>query len=146
MKKLFLIAIVFLSCVSVNAQDLEWGTNYKTVLQKAKSNKKPILVYFSGSDWCKPCIMLKKDLFDNVAYKKLLLNYNLLYVDLPQNRDLVSEDQYNHNKGVMNQLNSKKKFPAVVILNRRGKEKDRISGYSGKDQLPYYIQFLNKEK
>ena len=43
--------------------DVNWQTDYKSVLKQAKKDKKNVLVYFTGSDWCPPCKMLKRDLF-----------------------------------------------------------------------------------
>jgi len=45
-------------------EDSKWLTNYETALKKASKQKKNILMFFTGSDWCPPCQMLKKDLFD----------------------------------------------------------------------------------
>ena len=34
---------------------LNWMPNYKKALKKSKKERKPVLIYFTGSDWCGPC-------------------------------------------------------------------------------------------
>ena len=74
MKKLFFL---FLLCVSFNgfSQDeeeysnLNWLTDFDSAKKESSSTKKPILMYFTGSDWCGPCKMLKKDFFNTEAFE-----------------------------------------------------------------------------
>lgn len=125
--------LLMLLFVSVNAQQksqLNWLTNYELVLKKAKKNKKPILVYFSGSDWCSPCKRLKKDLFDSEKFTGISKQYNLLYVDIPQKMDVISKKQYDYNKQLLQKLNPNQVFPLVMILNKKGKIKKEKKGYS----------------
>ena len=141
-KFIFYILIVFSFYGYAQIADSQWQTDFLKVKSLSKKNKKPILVYFSGSDWCAPCKKLKTDLFENESYETLLSSYNLLYVDIPQNRDLIGESQYDKNKKLMTKYNSDKKFPTLVVLNKRGKEIKRMSGYFNEDQLMYYVNFL----
>ena len=34
---------------------LNWSPTFKEALKKSKKEKKPVLIYFTGSDWCGPC-------------------------------------------------------------------------------------------
>ena len=47
---------------------LTWQTNYDDAVKLAKKKKKPLLVFFTGSDWCGPCKMLHADLFENEEF------------------------------------------------------------------------------
>jgi thiol-disulfide isomerase/thioredoxin len=38
----------------------DWKTNFELVKKEAASQSKPIVLVFSGSDWCAPCIKLDK--------------------------------------------------------------------------------------
>jgi len=60
------LLVLILLCVSVQSfsQDDEYSNiNWLTDLEEAKkesaTSNKPILIYFTGSDWCPPCKMLK---------------------------------------------------------------------------------------
>ena len=56
-------ALVFVSWLAVNlrAQDEEaWSTDAKAATTQASLEKKDMLLLFTGSDWCPPCIKLDK--------------------------------------------------------------------------------------
>ena len=43
--------------------------NYQDALAMAKKENKHILMIFSGSDWCRPCIRLKTSILDNKKFQ-----------------------------------------------------------------------------
>ncbi|ADY30535.1 MULTISPECIES: thioredoxin family protein [Cellulophaga] len=124
--------------------DVEWNTDYETVLKKAKKADKNILVYFTGSDWCGPCKMLKKDLFATAEFKEISENYELLYIDIPRNNDLLTEKQLKHNMDLMAKYNKKGVFPNLKILDSKGREKGALHGYSMNGEVQHHIKFLKK--
>ena len=126
--------------------DLDWQTDYKTVLKQAKKDKKNVLVYFTGSDWCPPCIKLKKDLFETEAFKELSSEYILLYVDIPRNKDLLTPEQYANNKSLLPKYNKKGVFPLMAVLSPNGVLLDDYSGYSMNGEVQYHLDFLKKNK
>ena len=125
---------------------IDWQTDYKTVLKKAKKDKKNVLVYFTGSDWCPPCKMLKKDLFETNDFKELSNNYVLLYVDIPRNKDILSPEQYSKNKALLPKYNKKGVFPLMAVLSPNGVLLDDYSGYSMNGEVQYHLDFLKKNK
>ncbi|MBT8187760.1 MAG: thioredoxin family protein, partial [Croceitalea sp.] len=52
-----------MSNIDINDDNVQWLTDYDLAMGEALLKKKNVLVYFTGSDWCGPCKMLKKDLF-----------------------------------------------------------------------------------
>jgi len=149
MKSLYIL-FAFLSAITNTSDDLKveegWLTDYDSAISLAKKEKKNVLVYFTGSDWCSPCKMLKKDLFESEDFKKLSEEYVLLKVDIPRNKDLLTPEQYSHNKGVLSKLNKKGIFPLLVALSPRGVLLDEYSGYSMNGDVRYHLEFLNKNK
>ena len=150
MKKFF---ILILLPIFLNAQaefevvkDSKWLTDYDKALNEAKKESKNVLVYFTGSDWCPPCKMLKTDLFESVEFKELSEEYVLLYVDMPRNRDLLSPEQMAHNKEVMGKYNKKGVFPLLKIINAKGNALDEYSGYSMNGKIQYHLKLLKKYK
>ncbi|MDP5229613.1 MAG: thioredoxin family protein [Cellulophaga sp.] len=148
MKKLLILLIFPLV---LNAQgDLKtadkkgWITNYDQAIKKANKEKKNVLVYFTGSDWCQPCIALKKDFFETDAFNKYSEGYVLLYIDIPRNRDLLSADQLKHNKELASKLNKKGAVPMVAVINKDGGELGAMSGYSMNGEIQYHTKFLDK--
>ncbi|WP_273276569.1 thioredoxin family protein [Maribacter polysiphoniae] len=127
-------------------KDTKWLTDFEKALKVAKKDHKNVLVYFTGSDWCPPCKMLKTDLFDSAEFKALSKDYVLLYVDMPRNRDLLSPEQRQHNKDLLKKYNKKGVFPLLKIVNAKGKALDEYSGYSMNGEIRYHLDLLNRYK
>lgn len=127
-----------------SVDNTKWLTDYDTAISKAKKQKKNVLVYFTGSDWCPPCKMLKTDFFDTNEFQELSDNYILLYVDVPRNKDLLSEKQLVQNKELLTKLNKRKVFPLLKVLDSKGKVIDEVSGYSMNGVIDSHINLLKK--
>ncbi len=124
----------------------KWLTDYTDALRVAKKENKNIIAYFTGSDWCPPCKKLKTDLFDSEEFIAIADDYVLLYIDIPMNKDLLSADQLQHNKELSARLNKKKSVPLIKILNKKGKELDKYSGYSMNGNTSYHLKMLKKHQ
>jgi thioredoxin-related protein len=61
MKKIIVLALLILGSMSVNSQELKWETNFEQASQLAMKTKKPLLMFFTGSDWCGWCIRLQNE-------------------------------------------------------------------------------------
>ena len=46
-----------------------WETDFDNAKKQAEKEHKLILLNFSGSDWCIPCIRLRKEVFENTTFK-----------------------------------------------------------------------------
>lgn len=143
---LFFILPFFLLGQNENRTDRQWLKDYDEALKVSKEENKKVLVYFTGSDWCPPCIRLKRDLFDTEEFAELAQDYVLLYVDIPRNRDLLDAEQWRHNQKLLNSLNRKKVFPLLTVLNAKGKVLDNYSGYGMTGEIGYHLKFLEKNK
>ncbi|WP_298486356.1 thioredoxin family protein [uncultured Maribacter sp.] len=142
---LFLLLFPVLLCAQSTIEDsadAKWLTNYDKALKKSKKEDKNVLIYFTGSDWCPPCKMLKSDLFETSEFKSLADNYILLYIDMPRNQDLLSKEQYNHNKELLPKLNKKGVFPLLKIINSKGAVLDEYSGYAMNGEVKYHLDLL----
>ena len=141
-----LIALIF-TVFPLQAQEQEtlpWLTNLEKAKKIAKKESKPILLYFTGSDWCAPCKMLKEDFFNHQDFKTLSKELVLVMIDYPRRVDIISEEQLVYNKEIIAALNPEKTFPKLLALNHRGKEIDKISGYSSLRDTTHHFTFLNK--
>ena len=65
MKKIILtfFLLIGITTKAQTSKNVIWYKNIEKAIEKATKENKQILVYFSGSDWCKPCIELKKKVF-----------------------------------------------------------------------------------
>ena len=69
MQKLVFLFLVLIS-TTISAQDsqLNWLLDFDRAKNISKEQDKPILVYFTGSDWCGPCKRLKADFFSSEGF------------------------------------------------------------------------------
>lgn len=118
---------------------LDWIPTYDEALERSKIEKKPVLIYFTGSDWCGPCILLDKELFHTEKFKQLsdeaLL---LLEVDSPRNQTLLSQDKISENLYLKNKYKVQS-FPTLVFVNHKGKKIAEKKGYI---MTEYYYPFI----
>lgn len=147
MKYLLIIAFLGLS-TSTYAQDndisLNWLTNVEEAQKISKKTNKPILLYFTGSDWCSPCKLLKKDFFDSDEFRKKSEEFVLVMIDYPRRTDIITPEQFAYNKSIVAKLNRSRTFPKLLILNHNGKAQDEISGYSSLRDTSNHFAFLNR--
>jgi len=64
-----------------------WQDRYSDALELAKSGDRPLVVVFSGSDWCGPCIRMKKKILDSEEFTEHAgENYVLYNADFPEKK------------------------------------------------------------
>jgi thioredoxin-related protein len=143
MKILLSLALVFGSMVFVHA---DWTTDYKAALTQAKAQKKLVLLDFTGSDWCPPCMLLEKEVFTEKAFKDFAdKNYILVRVDFPQGKELP-DDLKKQNDDLATRFNIEGP-PTLIVLDAEGKELGRQLGYragSGPEAVIAQLKRLNK--
>lgn len=104
-----------------------WQTNLKTAAQMARKLDRPILMNFTGSDWCGWCVKLKKEVFDTKEFKEYASkNLILMEVDFPRSKKQPAKLK-KQNKALAAQYKIKG-YPTVIIVNSKGKEIAR-TGY-----------------
>jgi len=119
--------------------ELNWIPTYKEALKKSRKERKPVLIYFTGSDWCGPCKILDKNLFNTEKFKAIAdKNLILLEVDIPRRIDLLSPKQMRHNKNIQ-EIYNVRSFPTLMIVNHKGKKIAEKKGYI---LIEYYYPFL----
>jgi len=105
----------------------KWVTNYEAALETAKKTDRPVLVNFTGSDWCSWCIKLHKEVFSQdefIAYAKE--NLVLLKLDFPRSIPQTAEEK-SANAKLSNQYGVQG-YPTILLINSEGKEIAR-TGY-----------------
>jgi len=113
---------------SGDSNETEWLTNVDEAREMAETTGRNILMSFSGSDWCIPCMRLQKDLFDTGEFNSFTDQHLiLLKLDFPsRKKNLLSEEQVKHNEALAEQYNKKGSFPLVVITDAEGHVKGHM--------------------
>jgi thioredoxin-related protein len=103
------------------AAEATWLTNFETAQARARSEKKLLLIEFTGSDWCPPCIMLGRQVFSQPEFKDYAAQHLvLLEVDFPRTKELSAE-QKAANEKLADQFGIDG-FPTVIILDSTGRK------------------------
>ncbi len=117
MKLILLASAIFLSFSFTT-----WEPDFAMAKQEAKQKHQLILLNFSGSDWCGPCIRLKKEIFQSTVFSSFadsnLICYN---ADFPRNKkNQLDKKVIIQNESLADQYNPDGKFPFTVLINEEG--------------------------
>ena len=118
---LSLVLILGFSCGGLQAAGINWYTDYNKAETAAKQENKPLLLFFTGSDWCGWCKKLDKEVFKQAEFAKLAGNkYIFVELDFP-NRGNQSEAIKAQNKRLCAQYRVEG-YPTVILLSPAGKK------------------------
>jgi thioredoxin-related protein len=119
-----LLSILFFSLLS-------WMGDFSQAQKDASTQQKLILLNFSGSDWCGPCIKLKHDVFESEAFGQYAQNKLVLVrADFPRlKKNQLPADQQARNDQMAERYNPNGKFPLTVLINSQGKVLREWEGY-----------------
>lgn len=108
---------------------LEWLTDYEIAKQEAGSNEKYIMLYFSGSDWCKPCIQLSKNILDTETFSDYAKgNFVPVKLDFPKmKKNRLSKKKVIDNEDLAEKYNPNGVFPLLVFLDKN----EKMIGFTG---------------
>jgi thioredoxin-related protein len=110
---------------------IPWLTNFGDAKIAAEQEHKMILLNFSGSDWCGPCIKMKKEVFDSEAFNTIASKSLILVrADFPRaKKNQLSKEQTKHNEALAEKYNPLGKFPFTVLLDTNGNVIREWDGY-----------------
>ena len=136
-KVFFLVAFFSINLISINIlsgqlENDNWYVNIEEASINAKANQKNILMIFSGSDWCRPCMKFKQNVLTTDVFADYI-NENLivLYLDFPaKKKNKLGKEQKQHNEKLAEMYNKQGSFSKIVLLNNSGDYLTDIS-YNG---------------
>jgi thioredoxin-related protein len=139
-------AITWLASVTVGVATLSasafattlegWTSDLDKAFERAKAENKSVLVEFTGSDWCPPCIAMRKNVFSkrefiDVASK----NFILVGIDLPKGDKALREK----NEPLAEKFKVEG-FPTIILFTPEGVEFTRFFG----SEFPRTEDFLGR--
>ncbi len=91
MKKLALV-LLMIGSFTATAQDQVWYDNLDKAMEVSNKTKKPMMLFFTGSDWCGWCIRLQKEVFKTPEFTSWAKdNVVLVELDFPRRKQLAPE-------------------------------------------------------
>jgi thioredoxin-related protein len=140
MKNVFKIVILLISFSAMAQEKLTFDQS----ITKAQTEHKNVLLFFSGSDWCAPCVKFKKFFVDSEQFKNFSSEKLVVYnADFPrQKKNQLPKEVAAENGKLAEKYNSKGQFPMILLLNEKG---DILKKW---EQLPSETleQFIEKLK
>lgn len=115
MKSKIIIALFLLITSLSNAQELVWHTDANKAITESNKSKKPMLLFFTGSDWCGWCIRLQKEVFSQPDFKKWAKdNVVLLELDFP--RRTVQDENLKIQNAQIQQVFGVRGYPTIWFV------------------------------
>jgi thioredoxin-related protein len=134
----FLVPFFFLSFA-------QWHYNLDEAKQIAKKDHLHILLNFSGSDWCGPCIRMHDEIFESDVFKKMAdTELVLVNADFPRKKkNQLSQQQQEINNAMADHYNSQGKFPYTLLLDANGKVLKDWDGFPNEDPEAFIAEVRN---
>jgi protein disulfide-isomerase len=129
MKKLLLtiISTLAFSAFAV-AGESGWLTDYAAAKKQAKDEGKPILLNFTGTDWCGWCIKIEKEIFSQEEFKAYAKDHLVLMeVDFPEKKK-QSDEVKAQNKALDKEFKIEG-YPTIFLVDAEGKKLSEDIGY-----------------
>ena len=139
-----LIAVAALTTGTALA-DEGWLTNMEKAQVIAKKEGKMVLVDFTGSDWCPPCIALHSKVLATKEFKSYAKkNLVLVEIDFPRLKEISKEQK------AYNQAQAKKYglrgVPMVLVFDSKGKQVHKEVGFRGQSPAAYINKLKTLDK
>jgi thiol-disulfide isomerase/thioredoxin len=126
-----LLSIFSMAALGAGSLLAEAPATWNDIVEEATSANKPILLEFTGSDWCPPCMMMNKTVFSTDEFKTFA-GSDIVFVklDFPRKKQLPAAEQERNN--AMAEKFSIQGFPTMIVLDSSGKELARkVGGMQG---------------
>jgi len=139
--------LLFVTLFGLLAVPALWMGNFTEAQKLAKVTHKQILINFSGSDWCGPCIRLRKEILESESFEQYAaVNLLLVRADFPrQKKNQLSKEQIKLNESLAEVYNKDGKFPYTVLVDENGKVLKSWDGFP--DETPQaFVSEIDKLK
>ncbi len=134
MKK-FILSLLLLATVTAQAK-VTWLTDLDAAKAKGVKENKPVLVDFTGSDWCPPCVQLHKVVFQSAEFAAVASKYVLVELDYPRNKPQSAEVKAKNRE--WQQKYAVNSFPTILLLDAKsGEVFGRVGGFGGQTAKEY---------
>jgi thioredoxin-related protein len=127
----FMKRVIFLPLLALVFAFTNWHYNLPEAQQIARQQHKHILLNFSGSDWCGPCIRLHKEVFASAAFIQFAdTALVMVNADFPRSsKNQLPSKQQAINDALADKYNSQGDFPLTLLLNADGKVIKQWEGF-----------------
>ena len=126
MKKIVLVAFFFVGLSVSQAQELKWYTNVKEAASVSKKEKKPLMLFFTGSDWCGWCIRLQNEVLKTPEFSKWAKE-SVVLVELDYPRRTPQSDEIKKQNNELQQAFGIQGYPTVYFANATVNKEGKVN-------------------
>ena len=140
-----LLAIVFFASIG---PAVNWSGNFTEAQKEAQKAHKLILVNFSGSDWCGPCIRTRKEILETKTFEDYATGHLVLVrADFPrQKKNQLAPDQVKRNEALAEKYNPDGEFPLTLLVDENGKVVKKWVGFPNVSPQNFVDQITQSTK
>jgi thioredoxin-related protein len=124
-----LVMFFMFTLSTLSAQN--WLRNWNDVISTAQKEHKNILLNFSGSDWCLPCIRMHKNIFGSDTFIGFANEHLVLYnADFPRSKkNQPLKEIVAQNERLADIYNKEGHFPFTLLIDENGKVLKSWTGF-----------------
>ncbi len=121
-----------------------WLTDMEQAIAIAKKENKHLFMFYTGSDWCPPCIKFHEEILDTQEFQQeATKHFVLVMLDYPSDTSIQTEEQIAHNQQWLEHY-SVDAYPTVLLTEPLTKNPYATHvGHPGGDTNSY-LNFLSK--
>ena len=119
-----------------------WTMDFDAAVKLAGEKKLPMMLNFTGSDWCGWCKLMDGAVFAKEDWKKFAAeNAVLVTLDFPKDKTIVPENYVSRNEELMKAFGVRG-YPTYVVLDSDGKTKlGQLAAGQGKTPASFIEEF-----
>lgn len=124
-------------------QGIHWHSEYSQAIAKSQAQGKPLIILFTGTQWCPACMQLERDVLANPQFTRALANrFVFLKAEFPDRsfRSMQRSPYYS----LMTRYDVQA-FPTLVVINEKGDRLHTVS-YQGSGVEGYIQELISISK
>ena len=118
--KSLLLLLPHLSAISLAAAASPWGTDLHAAMQQAQQEQQLVMLEFTGSDWCSPCMQLKSKVLGTPAFAQYAAEKKLILVELDIPHGATNPPELKERNQAQAARFNISGYPTVLILTPQG--------------------------
>ncbi|MBI1913775.1 MAG: protein kinase [Planctomycetes bacterium] len=122
---------------------LAWEPDFEAAKARAAREKKDLFIYFTGSDWCYWCLLVRREVFGKDAFLDAAPRHFVL-VELDFPRYKVNPKNFEQNRELFHRWGLKG-FPSLILADAQGRPYANLRGGTPvRDTPEAYVQLMTK--
>ena len=140
-----ILPIIAAACMAPCLAAEGWLTDMDAAKKEAAEQKKDLMIEFTGSDWCPPCMQLRANVFSKPDFQKeAQKNFVLLELDYPRRKKQSAEVKAANRK--LAEQYGVTSFPTIVFADASGKPFGGFVGGRPREDVMKAMQDALKNK